>query len=154
MKNTLIITGVVLALLVGGTLWSRNLQSADPNVVSQNGLHWHPTLEMYVKGEKVEIPQGVGLGGTHRPMHTHDDLPIIHLEFSGIVRKDDLKLGQFFKNWDKDMRSFGTNMLPSDERGSTEASRLNVRMTVDGVPNTEYENYLMGDGDRIELRYE
>jgi len=154
MKTIPIVTGVVAVLLIGGTWWSKSLQNADPNVISQNGLHWHSTLEIFVKGEKVEIPQGVGLGAVHLPMHTHDDLPIVHLEFSGVVKKDDLKLGQFFKNWDRDIRSFGTNMLPSDERGSTEASRLNVRMTVDGVPNTEYENYIMRDGDRIELRYE
>ena len=36
------------------------------------------------------------------------------------------------------MRSFGTNM----------------RMTVNGIENTEYENYQMKDGDTIELRYE
>ena len=74
----------------------------------------------------------------HRPIHTHDDLPLIHLEFSGMVRQQDITLGQFFKNWDKDMRSFGTNM----------------NMTVNGEENTEYENYVMHDKDKIELRFD
>jgi len=47
-------------------------------------------------------------------------------------------LENFFRNWGKDMRSFGANM----------------RMTVNGVENTEFENYMMRDGDKIELRYD
>ena len=95
-------------------------------------------LEIYVKGEKLEIPENIGLGAVHQPMHTHDDLPVIHLEFSGVVHEKDLVLGQFFKNWGKDMRSFGRDMS----------------MTVNGETNSEFENYVMGDGDKIELRYE
>ena len=60
------------------------------------------------------------------------------MEFQGLARKQDATLGQFFKNWDKDMQSFGTNM----------------KMTVNGEENTEYENYVMGDKDKIELYYD
>ena len=71
-------------------------------------------------------------------VHTHDDLPIIHLEFNGVVRKEDVMLGEFFKNWGKDMRSFGST----------------IKMTVNGVDNTEYERYIMRDKDVIELQYD
>lgn len=138
MKNILIISAAVVLLLVGGTWWSKSIQSADPNVISRDGLHRHPELLIYVKGEKLEIPQNIGIGATHMPVHTHDDLPVIHLEFGGLVRKEDVMLGELFKNWGKDMRAFGMNM----------------RMMVNGEENTEYENYIMHDGDRIELRYE
>lgn len=138
MKTGIIIGSIVVALLLGSTWLSRSLQSNNPDVLSQSGLHWHPLLEIYVKGEKVEIPQNIGLGTTHLPVHTHEDLPIIHLEFSGVVRKEDAMLGEFFKSWERDMRSFGTNM----------------RMTVNGKENTEYEKYVMHDGDKIELRYD
>ena len=138
MKTGISIVGVVVALLIGSTWLSNSLQNSDPDVLAGNGLHSHPLLEIYVKGEKVEIPQNIGLGATHRPVHTHDDLPIIHLEFSGVVRKEDVMLGEFFKSWNRDMRSFGSI----------------VHMTVNGKENTEYENYVMRDGDKIELRYE
>ncbi|PIR84036.1 hypothetical protein COU18_01360 [Candidatus Kaiserbacteria bacterium CG10_big_fil_rev_8_21_14_0_10_51_14] len=131
------IIGVVV-LIVALIGWSKVLQSSDPAVVAQGGIHWHPQLEIFVKGEKIEIPQNIGLGAVHKPMHTHDDLPIIHLEFGGVVREKDLMLENFFRNWGKDMRSFGANM----------------RMTVNGVENTEFENYMMRDGDKIELRYD
>ncbi|TSC85641.1 MAG: hypothetical protein G01um10148_1027 [Parcubacteria group bacterium Gr01-1014_8] len=136
--KTILIGGIVILLLIGGAWWTKSLQKSDPDVVSRNGLHWHPTLAIYVKGEKQDIPKGIGLGATHLPMHTHDDLPIIHLEFGSVVRKEDLMLGQFFKNWGKDMHSFGTN----------------VHMTVNGETNTEFENYSMHDKDVIELHYD
>lgn len=138
MKNILIAGGVALLLLVAGSLWSGSLAPTEAALVARNGLHWHPKLEIYVNGEKIEIPEGVGLGAVHLPMHTHDDLPIIHLEFSGRVVEDDLRLGNFFRNWGRDMRSFGENM----------------HMTVNGETSTEYENYILRDGDRVELHYD
>lgn len=151
MKTILIIVGATTALLVGGMWWSNNLANGNPDVISRTGIHWHPQLTIFVRGQQVTIPQNLGIGpqfaGTRgfdpqmqmAAMHTHEDLPLIHLEFmSGPVHKEDVTLGQFFKVWAKDMRSFGSNM----------------RMTVNGKENTEYENYIMRDGDKIELRYE
>lgn len=137
-KSTLIGIGILALLLVGGSWLSKTLSSKDPDVISKKGIHWHPELEIYVKGEKFEIPQNVGLGAVHQPMHTHDDLPLIHLEFSGLVKNDDTKLGNFFRVWNKDFNEFGQT----------------VTMTVNGEPNTELENYPMKDKDKIILRYE
>ncbi len=138
MKNPLIIIGVVVVIFGGAVWWSKSLQSRDPNLISKNGIHWHPELIIYIKDKKFEIPQDIGLGAVHRPVHTHDDLPLIHLEFQGIVRKKDITLGQFFKSWGKDINSLGAN----------------VSMTVNDEPNTQLENYEMKDGDKIILRYE
>ncbi|MBI3573856.1 hypothetical protein HY090_02295 [Candidatus Kaiserbacteria bacterium] len=151
MKTILIVGGIVIALLIGGTVWSQNLQMSDPDIISRSGIHWHPTLAIYVKDIQQEIPANIGIGPQYAgtpgydpkmrmaAVHTHDASGVIHLEFmSGPVRKEDLTLGQFFEIWGKDIRSFGTNM----------------RMTVNGKENTEYENYNMKDGDKIELHYE
>lgn len=151
MKHTILIGGLAVALLVVGSIaWSRTSENSDPSFVARNGLHWHPTLEIYVGGEKIEIPADIGIGSQYAgmptydtgmrmtSMHTHEDLPIIHLEFPGLVRTDDITVGQFFTIWGKDMRSFGTNM----------------RMTVNGVENTEFESYIMRDGDVISLQYD
>jgi len=136
-SSTWWIVGIVV-LVVGLFAISKLFSGDRGDVISRNGLHWHPQLSMYVKGEKIEIPANVGLGAVHMPMHTHTDLPNIHLEFEGVVREKDLMLGNFFRNWGKDMRSFGTNMT----------------MTVNGAPNTEYDIFIMHDDDNIELRYE
>jgi len=151
MKTFLITGGVAAVLLVGGIWWSQSMQANDPDVVSRGGIHWHPTLAVYIKGEKQEIPANIGVGPQYAgapnynpqmqmaAVHTHDDMPIIHLEFmNGPVREKDATLGQFFKIWGKEMREFGANM----------------RMTVNGDMNTEYEQYMMRDGDVIELYYD
>ena len=141
MKIFFIAVGAIVLLIIASMVILPSPKAIDPNdpdVVAANGLHWHPQLAIYVKGEKIEIPQNIGIGAVPQPMHTHDDLPIIHLEFPALVRTQDIMLGRFFEIWGKDMRSFGTNM----------------RMTVNGVENTEYENYSMRDGDKIELLYD
>jgi len=125
---------------VGGFVWYAATRPSVPesDIISRSGFHWHPELTIYVNGEMQRIPENIGLGAVHKPIHTHEDLPLIHLEFSGVVRKQDITLGQFFKIWGRDMRSFGGDM----------------KMTVNGEENTEYENYAMRDRDKIELRFD
>lgn len=151
MKNTLIIVGIVILLLAGGVWWSKSLQSSNPDVISTRGVHWHPQLTIYVNNEKQDIPSNIGIGTQYASMptfdqsmrmtamHTHDPDGTIHLEFPGIVTREDTTLGNFFKIWGKNMMDdFGT--LTS--------------MTVNGKESTEFGAYEMKDGDKIELRYE
>lgn len=129
--------------IIAGLVWLIASQPKTPegDIISRSGLHWHPELVIYIKNEKQELPANIGIGAIHQPVHTHPDdnrQGIVHLEFQGLTLRQDVVLGQFFKNWGKDMRSFGTNM----------------RMTVNGEENTEYENYVMRDKDRIELQFD
>ena len=128
--------------IIAGLIWLVASQPKTPegDIISRKGFHWHPELAIYVKGEKQGLPSNIGIGAVHQPIHTHDDSNqgIVHMEFQGLARKQDTALGQFFKNWGKDMSSFGTNM----------------KMTVNGEENTEYENYVMRDKDKIELRFD
>jgi len=134
--------GSLIIAVLGGLIWYAIIRSPAPesDIVSRSAFHWHPELTIYIKGEKLEIPENIGIGAVHQPIHTHDDSNqgIIHMEFQGLARKQDVTLGQFFKNWGKDMRSFGANM----------------KMTVNGEENTEYENYIMRDKDKIELWFD
>lgn len=128
------------------------MQSSDPSVISSTGIHWHPILTIYVGDEKQKLPVDLGIGPQYSSLpsydpsmgmtqiHTHEDADegVIHLEFAGIVRGEDITLGRFLEIWDKDTNSFGDN----------------VSMTVNGEENAELENYVMRDGDQIELRYE
>lgn len=131
---------LIVAGVLGLLIWYivSRLETPQEDIISRAGIHWHPELAIYVKDEKQEIPRNIGIGAVHQPMHTHDDLPAIHLEFQGIVKKQDITIGRFFEIWGKEMQSFGTNMT----------------MTVNGVENTELANYHMQDKDKIELRYE
>lgn len=137
MKILIIIIMAIIVVLGGSSWWSRSMQSRNSQIISKTGIHWHPELEIYVEGEKIEIPQNMGIVGEHGPVHTHEDLPIIHLEFPGLVRESDIRLGKFFEVWKKDFREFGPN----------------VTMTVNGGENTEFGNYIMRHEDKIVLRY-
>lgn len=126
---------MALAIL-GGVVWLTKSTPQD-QIVSRGGLHWHAQLAIYIKGEKQEIPAGIGIGAVEQPIHTHDASGTIHMEFVSLVRKDDLKLSQFFKIWGKQFNSNGK-----------------VKMFINGEQNQEFENYQMHDGDNIEIRYE
>ncbi len=139
---TIVIIATVI-LSIGLIWWARanqtqEVNSQDSNIISMRGIHYHPKLSIFVKGEQIEIPQNIGLIGGHQPMHTHDDVPIVHLEYPARVTKEDTRLGKFFEVWGKDFREFGQT----------------VSMTVNGEPNSELENYQMKDGDKIVLNYE
>jgi len=142
-KIIVIISGGIIALILGAGVFLQKSEKAgangSDNLVSKSGLHWHADIAIVVKGKNIEVPPNIGLEAGHNPVHTHDNEPnIIHMEFPGIVRQDDLVLGEFFRVWKKDIRSFGTN----------------IKMTVNGVENTEFEKYHMKDKDKIVLSYE
>ena len=139
------VTKIALGLIVifgsmGAFAWYSASRPPIPKeeIISRRGLHWHSELTVYVKGEKQQIPANIGIGVVHNPIHTHDASGIIHLEYQGVVRQNDVRLGRFFEAWNKDFMEFG----PS------------VRMMVNGKESAELQNYAMRDGDKIELYYE
>ncbi|HMS23140.1 MAG TPA: hypothetical protein PKA38_05295 [Candidatus Levybacteria bacterium] len=154
-----------IVILVGGVFFlsassspstssNSNINSAtsvpESDIVARNGMHWHPKLSIYIKGEKQPFTNGIGLNGAvHNPIHTHDDADkdIVHMEFQGVVTKEDTKLASFFKIWGKKFSSTQIFDKKNGEEGT-------VKMTVNGKGNTQFENYQMRDGDMIEIKYE
>jgi hypothetical protein len=137
-----IIGSITLIILVGGAflISKQNPPIVDGEIIDKKGVHWHPKLAIYVKGEKQELEDGIGLGAKHEYLHTHtEDYKdgVVHIEKQGVVTKDDIKLGNFFKIWGKDINANG-----------------NYKMYVNGVESTELDNYLMRDKDLIEIKYE
>lgn len=131
---------VIIAGPIGALSWYAATRPKTPEseIISRKGLHWHPELSIEAAGQRVEIPANLGIGVTHNPIHTHDTSGTLHLEMQGLVRRENLKLKEFFKVWGKDIESFGSNM----------------RMTVNGQDNVEFGDYEMKDGDKIELKFD
>lgn len=146
--ETKIIGGIVLAtllIIIGGAFFFA--RQSNPNVpkeqiVSENGLHWHPKITITVDGKKQQLPPDIGLSGAiHGEIHTHEaDIKdsVVHLEMSGLVTKNQTTIGKFFQAWGKDFNDLGQN----------------VKMRVNGKENKEFESYLMKDKDIIEIIYE
>ena len=137
----------VLALIVWAI--ASGPKTPQEDIISRSGIHWHPTLSILINEEPQEISGNIGITGVHRPqsIHTHSPDGVIHVEFSGTVRQDKIRLKEFFRVWRKDFNSECIFDFCNGEEGT-------VKMLVNGEENFDFENYLMQDGDRIEIRYE
>ncbi len=143
-----------LVVLVGGIVLvskTNEVNIPEDQVVSKQGLHWHPKLTITFDGVKQDIPANIGMAGSiHQELHTHDEDAkdgVVHMEMQGVVSKDETKLANFFRIWGKNFNS--TSILDK----TTETSK-SIKFLVNGSQNSDFENYLMKDGDKIEIRYE
>ena len=146
MNKTFILILILVAGLIGFFIYNKS-RPADADVISKQGLHWHPELSIEIKGQKQEIPANLGIGLVHAPIHTHDNSGIIHLELDGLVKKNDIRLNQFFKIWG---RQFNLNCIFEFCSGPDGA----VKMFVNGQENKEFKDYQMRDKDKIEIKYQ
>jgi len=138
------------AVLVASVLFSGSMRANSDAIVSRNGLHWHPRLEILIRGERYEIPAGIGIGPHYAgmptydssmrmtAMHTHEQDGIIHLEFPGSVTEESLRLGTFFRIWGKSPNEFGSL----------------ARVAINGVETNTFLEYQLRDGDIIVMNYE
>ena len=137
MKPILLVVVVLAALSLGWMFFAHEF--IDDPVVSEHGLHWQIQLDIQKGTSTIPIPATLGTKRQVRaPITTRDGSGTIYLDFDKTVDRDDLLLANVFLIWGRDMHSFGSL----------------ERMRVNGVPNTEYGNYELHDGDHIELQYE
>ena len=160
-----IATLVVVLAGSGGGGTSGSASSAtfgNGEVVSESGIHWHPELSITIKGQKQTIPANIGIGPQHAnskwydPMmqmtdvHTHDSSGTLHWEVMDSmapVKRNDIRLGVFFEIWGK---PFNATQILDNHNGPDGT----VTMTVNGKPNTDFDNYLVHDGDQIQISYQ
>ncbi|MDO8639333.1 MAG: hypothetical protein Q7R53_00270 [bacterium] len=149
--ETKIIGGIALTtiLIIGAGVFLSTKPGALPKseVLSEKSIHWHPKLTIKINGKAQEIPKDIGIGTVHQEIHTHDKDGTIHMEMSGPVTKEEAKLGNFFKTWGK---KFSSNCIFDYCNGKGEK----VIMLVNGKEHMDYENYIMNDSDKIEIKYE
>lgn len=108
-------------------------------------MHDHFELEIRIKDKNYEIPANVGITPScMRPIHTHDNTGTIHVEFP---YQRVIKLKDFFEVWGK---RFNKDCI-FDFCSNSERV---IKMFVNGSPNFDFENYIIKDGDRIEIVYE
>ena len=139
---------LIIGAGIAGLVWYLATRPSLPEseIIARSGIHWHSEIKISILGQKQEIPADIGIGVVHNPIHTHDNTGAIHLEFSGLVRKDDTLLGKFFEIWGK---KFNKDCIFDKCNGS----EGKIKMLVNGNQNDEFENYLMKDGDKIEIVY-
>ena len=116
------------------------------------GRHDHSMLAIYINGEQREIPTNLGInteicnqeGGNMHTVHTHDSSGRLHIETAADV---DMPLGVFFDIWGVHFNETGI----FDYRVSNTHELI---MTIDGVTNNQFDDYLLVDGKEITIIFQ
>jgi hypothetical protein len=163
---------ILLAQQYGGDLFNQSSDDAsendeiilastadDPDPIAQKCLdhsglarHDHSNLNIYINGVENAIPSSVGIntevcnqeGGNMHAVHTHDASGKLHIESNEDI---DIPIGVFFDIWGIHFNETGI----FDYRVN---STHELIMTVDGVTNYDFDNYLLVDGQAIALVYQ
>ena len=163
---------ILLAQQYGGDLFNQSSDDAsendeiilastadDPDPIAQKCLdhsglarHDHSNLNIYINGVENAIPSSVGIntevcnqeGGNMHAVHTHDASGKLHIESNEDI---DIPIGVFFDIWGIHFNETGI----FDYRVN---STHELVMTVDGVTNYDFDNYLLVDGKEIALVYQ
>ena len=103
--------------------------------------HAHPHLSIVVNGNPQPIPASVGRSPCLRPLHTHDTSGVIHVEPDDGSHPD-YSLKDFFLIWGQinpSAQVFNSTYILGFKTDSTHS----ITMTVNAVPNTNLENYVL-----------
>lgn len=140
--GALTLAGLVVFFIKAGTPAPFDVTQA---CLTSETYHVHAHLTIVINGEKQVVPKGVGIISPTciRPLHTHDTDNIIHIEFE---RPRNFTLGEFFRVWGV---SFSRDRLGENRVDSTHT----LAMTVNGQPNTDFENLVLSDKQEIVIAY-
>src|SRR3989338_1786836 len=108
-------------------------------------FHIHPYLQIFINGQKQEIPTNIGIKtNCMNSLHTHDNSGKIHVESP---EKRDFTLADFFAVWNK---TYSRNQILDYKVDDTHI----MRQTVNGKETQDYENTVLKDEDEIIIYYE
>lgn len=143
MRKELIIIGLMLFLVACSKtpehVLDRNLKNHENLAV-----HIHPTLEIYVLGEKQEIPADLGItDDVMRVIHTHDTTGKLHVE-SPVPHQFYLK--DVFIIWGKTFNSSCVLEYCVDEKHI-------LKIFVNEREDARREAIPLRDGDVIRIEY-
>jgi hypothetical protein len=139
-----------------GQLRARLAASGLPSLGAEGTrLHIHQHVDIYVKGRRVTVPAGIGIGiqGLQlffSPIHTHDATGVVHVE-SPVVKT--FSLGQFFAVW-------GVRFTPNCLGGYCATAADKLRVYSDGklvtgdpraLPLQSHEEIVVAYGTKAEL---
>ncbi len=151
------LTIVLLAIIV--LIFVFNKKGVDGSAVKEGPytsgqVHWHASLQVFTCATYREMPKPVGGENAHLGtplLHTHKD-GLIHIE-GRVYKKNDIMFGQYMENIGVRF-SNDTILNYKNGDGCSDGKENKVKMFVNGEENFDYIEYVLNDGDKIEIRYE
>lgn len=151
--------GVIALVILSGAWFFLSLPKPPPvnyDVVGLSfplgNIHWHATPTVTVCGETVALPKpppGQEFGNAL--LHVHND-SLFHIEGS-VSSPSQITLGAMMSNIGKNFSQMALlDKKNGDSCPSGKAGK--VQLIINGVENNQYENYIIRDGDKIEMRFE
>ena len=157
-EKIMLYAGIALAVIVVAGIFLA-LPKPEPAEYNAAGIsfptgqvHWHATPKIYMCGESTPIPtpyagQHLGSG----LLHTHEDA-LVHVE-GAVSSPSQITIGAFMANIG--MKFSGTELLDKKNGDLCPGGAAGrVRLVVNHNENQELQNYVMRDGDLIEMRFE
>ena len=149
--GVVVVAGLVVLLgyrtfmgLLSGTPSTTRALAMSCTLDMYTQFHIHPHLRIVVNGQEQSVPANIGIAlDCMHPLHTHDTSGTIHVESP---EQRDFTLGDFFAVWNKPLSK---DVLLDNHVDATHE----IVMTVDGAPNSEYENLVLKDKEEIVLEY-
>jgi hypothetical protein len=152
------ITVVLIVAGIGVGVYVSSLPPAPPPPLTEMcvqhaglGVHNHAHLQILVEGSNYTIPANIGIVSAtcYRPLHTHLTDGEIHIELPG---PRDVYLRDFFAIWTQTAGSpqvFSRTQILSYAADATHE----ITFSVNGVPNSAYQDLALLDGQRIVIDY-
>lgn len=110
--------------------------------LSKEQIHIHPTLKINICGDGIKLPFNTGIP----TVHTHTDLPKLHIEAKNISLGDFLKLIDLNYN-NSCIDSYCNNdKCPNNKIGT-------LRMYVNDKENNEFDMYVPNDNESIVIEF-
>lgn len=155
LKILLYIGGILIVFLLVNYLWAGIQESST---YSNGQIHWHAGIEIYLCGERYELPDPVSSDLVHGEpyigtafMHEHND-NLIHIE--GTIQKpEDITLGKFM---DSIGLTFTSEQLITYTNGDLcpDGTPGKVKLLVNGNESNEFGNKVLADDNEYVLLFE
>jgi hypothetical protein len=173
-KKAQFITFLVVVAVLGG-IGYYSIQQYEETGAEQQGIvicneekceksiHIHSDIVVSTCGEQLHFPKNKG---SVIEQHTHAEQDYLHLHIKFEVDRETEEpldttlheLGNFFKNMEIPFSSepaqLGDYSVGDTCSNGKVLTQEDLKMTVNGEPNTEFEHYVWKDGDDIRLTFE
>ena len=143
---------IILIIVLAGIGYFIFLLFSSEAVESYSGgqVHWHSRIDVFVCGNKFDMPNPFGNEHLGSPLlHTHDD-QLIHIEGT-VWKAEDITLSKY-------MEAIGLNFKDDELIDKVNGDLCDgeagmVKLFVNGVENSELANYVIKDDEDYELRF-